>query len=743
MIIMSKFRLMITAIIASSVVATVSNASSVKKPWLDKKLPEEERVNLLLKEMTLKEKIMQLNQLVKGNDKNENNINMWYKSQKIDPLNGSYLYASQSPEMRNAIQKMAIEKTRLGIPIIFGYDVIHGLKVISPMPLGQGASFNLDLVEQVSATAAKESQRMGLDWTFTPMVDIAHDPRWGRIAEGYGEDPYVTSRFAEATVYGLQGHNPVKDLPRPDKIAACLKHFVAYGASEGGRDYNYTAVTRNDLFNIYLPSFKAGVDAGAVTLMSAFNDLSGIPTSANYYTETEILRNQWGFDGFIVSDWGSVRQLKYQGYAKDNRQAAKLALEAGTDMDMVDKVYVDNLEQLVKDGEMNVKVIDESVKRILRIKFRLGLFDNPYVKIYPKEERYFDQKDLVISRKLAEETFVLLENNHKTLPLNKNNVKTIALIGPAADDSTTMLGPWRAHGEPNRTASFKKALEQRFGDKIKIIYKKGCDYRRKGLDLDTKMFEQADVTIVCLGEDGKPSSENNSRSGIYLQGSQNELVSIAKKHSKKVVTLLFTGRPLELENVKKNSDAVMIAWYPGSEGGNALINVLFGKVAPSGKLTATFPRYVGQIPIHYNRRSPARKGGQGNYRDGSTSPLYEFGYGLSYTSFKYSNLKLNKRTVNKDEKITATVTVTNTGDVDAKETALWFITDPYATITRPRKELKFFEKKLIKAHESVTYKFEIDPVKVFGYYDDNGKVIYDQGEIILQIGGQKATIMCK
>ncbi|UDQ97371.1 glycoside hydrolase family 3 N-terminal domain-containing protein [Lentisphaerota bacterium WC36G] len=734
-----------TAFVASILACLIANleAKAIPKPWLNKNLPEEKRVELLLKEMTLEEKIYQLNQLVKGSDKNENNVNMWYKSQKINPLNGSYLYASQSPEMRNAIQKMAIEQTRLGIPIIFGYDVIHGLKVISPMPLGQGASFNLDLVEQASATAAKESQRMGLDWTFAPMVDIAFDPRWGRIAEGYGEDPYITSRFGEATVYGLQGRNPLKDLPRPDKIGACLKHFVAYGASEGGRDYNFTAVTRNDLFNFYLPPFKAGVDAGAVTLMSAFNDLSGVPTSANYFTETEILRNQWGFDGFIVSDWGSVVQLINQGYAKNRSQAAKLALEAGTDMDMVDKVYIENLEKLVQNNELDVKVIDESVKRILRIKFRLGLFDNPYVKIYPKEERYYAKEDLAIARKLAEESFVLLENNNNTLPLKAKNIKTIALIGPAADDAVTMLGPWRGHAEPNKTPTLKDALEKQFADNIKIIYQKGCDYKKRNLNLDTEKLAEADVTIVCIGENGKPSSENNSRSGIYLEGDQNKLIQEVKKHSKKVVSLLFTARPLELETIKKNSDALMVTWYPGSEGANAIINVLFGKVAPSGKLTATFPRYVGQVPIHYNRRNCARTGGQGNYRDASTKPLYSFGTGKSYTTFKYSNLKLSNNEVSKGEKITATVTVTNTGNIDAKEAVIWYITDPYATITRPRKEVKFFEKKLVKAQESITYSFEIDPIKSFGYYDDNGKLILDKGEIILQVGNQKAKIMCK
>ncbi len=727
------------ATILSSLTIT-GYAAKKTKPWLNKTLPEETRVELLLKEMTLTEKIKQLNQLVKGSDKNDNNVNMWYKSQKIDPENGSYLYASQSPEIRNAIQKLALEKTRLGIPIIFGYDVIHGLKVISPMPLGQSASFNVDLVEKVSASAAKEAQRMGLDWTFAPMVDIAFDPRWGRIAEGYGEDPYTASRFAVATIHGFQGKNAKNDLQRPDKIAACLKHFVAYGASEGGRDYNFTAVTRNDLFNIYLPSFKAGVDAGAATLMSAFNDLSGVPTSANYFTETEILRNRWGFDGFIVSDWGSVVQLINQGYAKDKKQAAKLALEAGTDMDMVDKAYIENLAQLVKDNELAVKTIDTAVKRILRIKFRLGLFDSPYVKIYPKNERYYAKEDLQTVRELAEESFVLLENKNNTLPLKATNIKTIALIGPAADNAFAMLGPWRAHGDVKKTLTFKKALEQRFGDNIKIIYQKGCDYKKKNLKLDTEAIKKADITILCIGEDGKPSSESNSRRGLYLQGAQNELIKMAKKHSKKVVSLLFTARPLELENTKANSDAVMIVWYPGSEGANALINVLFGKKAPSGKLTVSFPRYVGQVPIHYNRRMPARRSA---YKDGSADPLYTFGDGLSYTKFKYSNLKLSKNSLAKNEKITATITVSNTGNVDAKETVLWFITDPYATITRPRKELKYFEKKMIKASQTMTYSFEIDPVKVFGYYDDNGKTIYDQGEIILQVGDQKVTINCK
>lgn len=735
-----KLKMTLLGLVVGGILTT---AAEVEKPWLDSTLTEGDRVEMLLKVMTLKEKIGQLNQSHFGRNSNPNNVT----STPPDAgkgVSGSILYMSESPETRNALQRHLVTKSRLGIPAIFGYDVIHGLKTIFPVPLAQGASFNPALTKSGCAVAAEESCKVGIDWTFSPMIDIGHDPRWGRVVEGYGEDPWLTSVFAVAAVQGYQGDSRA-DLKRPDKVAACLKHFAGYGASEGGRDYHYTSIPLQELFDIYLPPYKAGVDAGAVTIMSAFNDISGAPASANNFLETEVLRNRWKFDGFIVSDWASVVQLINQGFAKDAAEASERALKAGTDMDMVDGLYIAHLEKLVENGQLPVSVIDESVRRILRIKFRKGLFDNPYVTVYPETERFLKPEYRALAKQSAIESFVLLENKNELLPLDVTKVKTIALVGPGADDDDGMNGSWVGHGNPKDVITLKAALEKQYGSRIKIIYEKGCDYTAKTTDF-TKVLnaaEQADVTIACLGEPHSWSGENRSRSGIYLPGSQNEMITALKKTGKPVVSLLFTGRPLELRTVKENSDAMMIAWYPGTEAGNALTDVLFGVESPSGKLTISFPEYVGQIPVHYRRRPPSRHSPIGDYIDGPTKPLYTFGDGKTYTEFKYSNLRLDRTVADKNTTIKATVTVTNTGKKAAKETVLWFINDPYATHnTRPIKELKHFSKSFIKPGESIDVTFEINAGTVFSYPDADGKMHFDAGDIHLMVGNLKTKIEC-
>ena len=612
--------------VAQDSVATVEKSDSAvavekaQRAWMDASLPEEERVDLLLKAMNEHEKIQQLDQLFIGKDANKNNEVM--NAEKLEgEVPGSYLFAGQSPELRNKLQRQAVEETRLGIPIIFGYDIIHGCKVIFPMPLGLSFSFNPALAEEGSSIAAIESARAGIDWTFAPMVDVSRDPRWGRIAESYGEDPYVASRFSEASVWGFQGRS--KDDLKSDKhIAACLKHFVAYGASESGRDYHSTAISNDDLFNTYLPPFKAGVDAGAATLMSGFNDLNGIPTSANHYIETEILRDRWGFDGFVVSDWESVTQLRNQGFARDARQCAELSLNAGTDMDMVSHAYTKHLAGLLEDGSVTQETLDTAVKRILRIKFRLGLFERPYVEVLPLEERFYAPEHLESARLAAHESVVLLKNEEKTLPVDSKEIKTIAIIGPAADDPRSLLGPWMAWGESDRTDTFLTAVKKRFGENVEVIYEKGTDLRKEGDDVDKEILDRvaelaakADLTILCVGEDGAHSSENHSIAKLELKGGQKKLLQAVRGKAKKLVTLFFACRPFLIEDYVNDSHAFVLAGYPGSEGGNALIDVITGDVSPSGKLTCAFPRHTGQIPIHYNRRNSGRTRGRGDYKD--------------------------------------------------------------------------------------------------------------------------------
>lgn len=717
-----------------------ATAVGAERPWMNPALPESERVELLLSAMTLEEKIDQLNQPHCGQNDNLNNIATSADGLKFRPP-GSYVCFLSRPELRNGLQRDAIEHTRLGIPIIFGFDVIHGCKTIFPVPLAQGASFNPALTKETSAIAAKEARLTGIDWTFSPMIDIANDPRWGRIVEGYGEDPYLTAVFGVAAVQGYQGDDPAITLKRPDTVAACLKHFVAYGASEGGRDYHYTSVPRNELFDTYLPPYEAAVKAGAATVMSAFNDLSGAPTSANRFLETDLLRGRWGFDGFVVSDWVSVGQLVNQGNAANGKHAAELALNAGTDMDMIDKLYLQHLSALIAEGRVSQATLDEAVRRVLRIKFRCGLFETPYAPIVPENERYFTPEAIDAARRCAVESFVLLENKNSTLPLSPERTKKILLIGPAADSKREMLGSWIAHADISRTVTLKAALERHYA----VTYIKGFDYKQK-TEPDFAAISAAaqgvDVVIACLGETFDWSGENRSRGGLFLPGGQNELMQELKKTGKPIVSLLFTGRPLEIETVKACSDALMVAWFPGSEAGNALVDVLFGKESPSGKLTASWPRSVGQVPVHYRRRPPSRKSPIGDYVDMPTTPSYTFGDGMTYTTFSYSNLTVSATDVRRETRVSATIDVTNTGKVAAKEAVLWFINDPAATVTRPRKELKHFSKAEIQPGETQTFTFEFIAGEVFSYPDATGARIFEPGAIHLMAGNQKITLNC-
>ena len=700
--------------------------------YKDPQAPVEERVENLLSQMTLEEKIAQLSQSLCGENDNPNN--QGGKQIFLDGQIGSAISTADDPATHNKLNKYAMENTRLGIPIMFAYDVIHGYRTIYPIPLAQSCSFNPELVRQACSVAAKETAATGLHWTFAPMIDVSRDPRWGRVAECYGEDPYVNGIFGAASVHGFQGD----DLTSPDTIAACLKHYVGYSESEGGRDYNYSDCSMQTLWDIYLPPYKAGVDAGVCTVMSGFNDLNGIPTSANHYTLTEILRDQWRFDGFVVSDWNSIKQLIRQGYAEDTADAAEKALEAGVEVDMKDNCYLDNLESLVDAGRVKMSVIDEAVRRILRIKFRMGLFDNPYTQVLPENERYLKPEYLQVAQDLALESMVLLKNENNLLPIAPD--KKIALIGPLAKDRISLMGSWRAKGREQDCQTLYEGFAEVLGGTDNLLYAKGCDTSggdQSEFDEAVQIASQADVVLLCIGELAWMSGENASMSKIKLSWIQEQLVDRIAKTNKPIVLVLSNGRPLELVNIEPKATAILEIWQPGLRGGSALADIVVGNKAPSGKLSISFPRTIGHIPSYYNHR---RGGRQWTYRDSQTEPLYNFGDGLSYTTFEYSDLKISKDTISKTQTLHAQVTVTNTGTVSAKETIFWYITDHFASITRPVKELKKFEKRQIDPGQSITFTFEIDPSVHLSFPDSTGKRILEAGKFTLNVSNQKQLL---
>lgn len=702
--------------------------------YKDSSQPVEKRIDDLLLRMTLEEKVMQLNQLTLGRNDNANNM--------ADPVNdipaeiGSLIYFSSNPDLRNRIQKKAVETTRLGIPVLFGYDVIHGYRTVYPISLAQACSWNPALVEQACAVAAQEARMSGVDWTFSPMIDVARDGRWGRVAEGYGEDPYTNAVFGVASVKGYQGN----DLSDGKKVAACLKHFAGYGASEAGLDYVYTEISRQTLWDTYLLPYEAGVKAGAATLMSSFNDISGTPGTANRYILTELLKKRWGHDGFVVSDWGAIQQLRAQGVAKDKKEATLKAFTAGVEMDMMNRCYDNHLAELVREGKVPEEQLDEAVKRVLRVKFRLGLFERPYTPRSTEQERFLLPKSLEIAERLAEESIVLLKNDKETLPLT--GVSLLAVIGPMAKSNWHLLGSWRAQGKAEDAVTVFDGLEKEFKGKARLTYARGCDFDgddRSGFEEALAVAEGADALIVCLGEKAQWSGENASRSTLSLPRIQEELVTELKKTGKPVILLLSSGRPLELVRLEKLSSAMLQIWQPGIAGGRPVAGILSGRINPSGKLSITFPYSTGQIPIYYNRRQSARPY-QGKYQDIPSTPLYEFAHGLSYTTFEYGDLKPSAVRIKRGDKFTVEIAVTNTGDRDGAETVHWFVSDPVATISRPVKELKYFQKQLIKKGETKTFSFEVDPLRDLGFVDGEGNRFLEPGDYYIAVKDKKVKI---
>lgn len=684
--------------------------------------------------MTLEEKVLQLNQYTLGRNNNVNNVGEEVK--KVPSEIGSLIYFDINPELRNSMQKKAMEESRLGIPIIFGYDAIHGFRTIYPISLGQACSWNPGLVEQACAVSAQEARMSGVDWTFSPMIDVARDPRWGRVAEGYGEDPYTNGVFAAVSVRGYQGD----DMSAENRMAACLKHYVGYGASEAGRDYVYTEISAQTLWDTYLLPYEMGVKAGAATLMSSFNDISGVPGSANPYIMTEILKKRWKHDGFIVSDWGAVEQLKNQGLAATKKDAAQYAFNAGLEMDMMSHAYDRHLKELVEEGKVTMAQVDESVRRVLRVKFRLGLFERPYTPVTNEKDRFFRPQSMAVAAQLAAESMVLLKNDNQILPLT--NKKKIAVVGPMAKNGWDLLGSWCGHGKDTDVEMLYDGLTAEFGGDAELRYAMGCKPQgndRSGFAGALDVARWSDVVIVCLGEMLTWSGENASRSTIALPQIQEELVKELKEAGKPVILVLSNGRPLELNRMEPLCDAILEIWQPGINGARSMAGILSGRINPSGKLAMTFPYSTGQIPIYYNRRKSGR-GHQGFYKDITSDPLYPFGHGLSYTEFKYGTVTPSATKVKRGDKLSAEVTVTNTGARDGAETVHWFISDPYCSITRPVKELKHFEKQFIKAGETKTFRFDIDLERDFGFVNEDGKRFLEAGEYHILVQGQTVKI---
>lgn len=702
--------------------------------YKDAKAPVEKRIDDLISRMTLEEKVMQLNQYILGLNNNANNVGEAVK--EIPAEIGSLIYFDVNLELRNDMQKKAVEESRLGIPIIFGYDAIHGFRTVYPISLAQACSWNPELVEKACAVSAQEARMSGVDWTFSPMIDVARDPRWGRVAEGYGEDPYTNGVFAAASVHGYQGD----DMSAKDRVAACLKHFVGYGASEAGRDYVYTEISRQTLWDTYMLPYEMGIKAGAATLMSSFNDISGTPGSANHYIMTQILKEQWKHDGFIVSDWGAIGQLQNQGLAATKKEAAERAFNAGLEMDMMSHAYDSHLEELHEEGKVTMTQIDEAVRRILRVKFRLGLFERPYTPFTNEEERFLRPQSLAIATRLAEESIVLLKNENQVLPITDK--KKIAVVGPMAKNGQDLLGSWYGHGMGTEVETLYDGLVTEFDGKADVRYARGCNLDGN----DTTGFSEAlntarwaDMVILCLGESLAWSGENASRSTIALPQIQEELAKELKKAGKPIALVLSNGRPLELNRVEPLCDAILEIWQPGINGARPTAGILSGRINPSGKLAMTFPYSTGQIPIYYNRRKSARWD-QGFYKDITSEPLYPFGHGLSYTNFQYGTITPSATTVKRGAKLSVEVNVSNVGTQDGAETVHWFVSDPYCSITRPVKELKHFEKQFIKRGETTNFRFDIDLERDFGFVDGNGRRFLETGEYYILVKDQKVKI---
>ncbi|GAB2861420.1 glycoside hydrolase family 3 protein [Hymenobacter ruber] len=706
----------------------------------------ERRVSDLLAQMTLEEKVGQLNQYsgreVTGPASDRKNTLL--SSIRAGQV-GSMLNVKGVKDTRE-IQAVALE-SRLHIPLLFSLDVIHGYQTTFPIPLGESASWDLDAIRLGAHVAAKEAAASGIHWTFAPMVDVGRDPRWGRVMEGAGEDTYLGSQIAKARVLGFQGEK----LGGTDAIMACAKHFAAYGAATAGREYNAVDISEQQLWETYLPPFRAAAEAGVATFMNSFNTLNGIPATGNAYLQRDILKGQWRYPGFVVSDWGSIGELANWGYAADKTDAAQKAITAGSDMDMESDAYHQKLAKLVTDGKVNIGLVDDAVRRILRKKFELGLFDDPYKFSDEKREKQVlgDPQNRAAARQMAQKSLVLLKNENATLPLTKT-LRKIALIGPIAKSRRDLNGSWAVDSDTTRITSLYDGLRQRAGKTTELLYAKGCNVAgdsRAGFEQAIATAKNADVIVLAVGETWDMSGEAKSRTDIHLPGVQEELFKALKATGKPVAVVVFGGRPLIFDAISEQADAILYAWWPGSEGGTALADVLYGDYNPAGKLPITFPRAVGQIPIAYNQQyntgRPITKPGDIRYKsayiDAPNTPRYAFGYGLSYTTFKYSDLKISQSQLKAGEAAQVTFTLTNTGKVAGEEVTQLYLRDPVASVARPLKELKDFRKISLKPGESKTVTFTIDKDKL-AFYNSRLEWAAEPGKFNLMVGSASDDI---
>jgi len=746
----------------------ISLFTATQVPAQNKPVAADAKMNLfistLMKKMTLDEKIGQLNlpgsgDIVTGQASNSD------IAKKIKDGSVGGLFNIKSVDKIRDVQKVAVEQSRLKIPMIFGMDVIHGYQTTFPIPLALSCTWDMNLVEQSARIAATEASADGINWTFSPMVDIARDARWGRIAEGSGEDPYLGSAIAKAMVKGYQGN----DLSKENTIMACVKHYAMYGAAEAGRDYNTTDMGRVRMFNDYLPPYKAAVDAGAGSVMASFNEVDAIPATGNKFLMTDVLRKQWGFKGFVVTDYTGINEMMDHGMGNLQTVSA-LALKAGIHMDMVGEGFLTTLKKSLQEGKVTQAEIDYACRLILEAKYKLGLFDDPfrYCDAERAKSEIYTVENIEVARKIAAESFVLFKNEDDILPLKKSG--TIALIGPLADTKENMPGTWSVATDLNTAISVKAGLQNALGNKAKLLYAKGSNLMHdsayevratmfgRSLNRDARtasdllkeamvVADQADVIVAAIGESSEMSGESSSRSDIGIPDAQRELLAALIKTGKPVVLLLFAGRPMTIKWESENVPAILNVWFGGSEAGNAIADVLFGDVNPSGKLTTTFPQNVGQVPMYYAQKNTGRPLGAGkwfekfrsNYIDVSNDPLYPFGYGLSYTKFVYSDIKVSSKSLKGNQTLTASVSVANTGKRNGKEVVQLYIRDLVGSITRPVKELKGFKKVEINAGEIKTVSFSITPEDL-KFYNSDLKYDWESGDFEIMIGTSSADV---
>jgi beta-glucosidase len=721
-------------------------------------------VSNLMGKMTVDEKIGQLNLVIPGGAVTGSVVSKDVNN-KIRAGNVGGLFGITGPDKVRQAQDIAVKETRLHIPLIFGLDVIHGHRTIFPIPLGLSCSWDTVMIEKSARIAAREASADGLAWAFSPMVDIARDPRWGRVSEGSGEDPYLGSAIAAAVVRGYQG----KDLSNSETVMACVKHFALYGGAEAGREYNTVDMSRIKMMQYYLPPYKAAIDAGAGSMMSSFNEIDGVPATGNRWLLTDLLRNQWKFNGMVVSDYTSLSEMSAHGVG-DLAEVSALALHAGLDMDMVAEGFLTKLKQCLKDGTVTQKEIDQACRRVLEAKYKLGLFSDPYSRMNAERaaRELLSGDNRKFARELAAHSFVLLKNNDQILPLKKTG--TIALIGPLADNHRNMLGTWSVSGDPSKSVTVMEGIKNVAGSGLNIIYAKGANIsddsmlvkrtNTLGIEIEpeTRSAEnmldeavaaasKADVVVAVLGEAADMSGESSSRADITIPESQENLLKALVKTGKPVVLVLFNGRPLILNWENKNVGAILDAWFGGTEAGNAIADVLFGEYNPSGKLSMTFPAHAGQIPIYYNAKNTGRPYmNDGNskfksdYLDISNDPLYPFGYGLSYTKFSYSPITLGSANISSGNPVTVKLTVTNTGNFDGEETVQLYIRDMVAKVTQPVKELKKFQKVFLKKGESREISFTLN-TNDLKYVNSDLKWVYEPGAFKVFVGGNSRDVV--